>query len=128
MRAHLYQVIADEAGNIQPGTQVRLLAPDADPADAVSLDAQVYVSKTGTATVGTMFVSETGVVDVWLDVPQYVMIGLTPPGGTEYFIDNVLAAAPASGTGGGGATVFVQPDEPPNAALGTLWYDTDEVC
>lgn len=30
--------------------------------------------------------------------------------------------------GGGGATVFVQPDEPPNAPTGTLWFDTDQSC
>jgi len=33
----------------------------------------------------------------------------------------------AGGTSGGGA-IFVQPNEPPNAPTGTLWFDTDEVC
>jgi hypothetical protein len=28
--------------------------------------------------------------------------------------------------GGGGASVFVQADEPPGAPVGTLWFDTDE--
>ena len=31
-------------------------------------------------------------------------------------------------TGGGGATVYVQPNEPLNVDIGTLWFDTDEVC
>lgn len=32
------------------------------------------------------------------------------------------------GGGGGGGLVYIQPDEPMEAAVGSLWLDTDSYC
>lgn len=120
MRAHLYQVITDDQGNIQPGTQVRLLTPDAAPGDAQPYPGKVWATKTGPDALDVTFTADTGVIDVWLDAPDYVMLGLTPVGASEYFIDNV-----AAGSIGGGNDVYVQPEAPTKPNKGTIWCDSD---
>lgn len=121
MRAHLYQVITDEAGNVQPGTAVRLLTPDVAPGDAQPIDVDVWATKTGPDAIPTEFTADDGVIDVWFDEPGFVMLGLTVPGANEYFVDNVAAGSP----GGGGSQVIISPEPPPEPVEGTLWCDSD---
>lgn len=98
-RAHLYRPITDASGDLQEGTIVRVLMPDADPSAAVSVTDPVYSSKIGTATLGSTFTAANGVVDLWMDNPQFVMLGLTPPGDNEFFVDNVAVMGPGGTPG-----------------------------
>jgi hypothetical protein len=93
MRAHLYQVITDTNGAVKANTVVRVLQADSDPAASVLVTDPIYASKTGVTTVGSTFTAADGIIDVWLDSPGFVMLGLTAPGMVEYFIDNVLATS-----------------------------------
>lgn len=94
MRAHLYKPIMDISGDLQSNIAVRILQPDAMPEDALPIEDPVFAAKTGATEVGDAFEITNGVIDVWLDNPQYVMLGLTPLGLMEYFIDNVAVLAP----------------------------------
>jgi hypothetical protein len=109
VRAHLYKPITNITGDVQSGTVVRVLQPDAIPEAAVSIIDPVFVGKTGIDEAGTTFTVTNGVVDVWLDAPQYVMLGLTPPGALEYFIDNVAVLSPdvAAPSGSGSSPLWV---------------------
>jgi hypothetical protein len=96
MRAHLYKAITDTSGNVQLNTVVRVLQPNATPPDVTLLSDTVYADFGDDTVLGTSFTVANGVVDFWLDNPQYVMLGLTPPGQLEYFIDNVVVDSPFS--------------------------------
>lgn len=96
MRAHLYKAITESHGEVQYGTAVRILQPDVAPDSASPISDTVWAAKTGDVEAGTTFTITTGVIDVWLDTPQYVMLGLTPPNQGEYFIDNVAVLAPGT--------------------------------
>ena len=54
---------------------------------------------------------------VFADMPMTVTISVD-----KLYVSVSVAAA----SSGGGAKVYVQPDEPTGAVVGTLWYDTDE--
>lgn len=94
MRAHLYRVITNAAGDAQDGTVVRVLQPDALPVEAVPVTDPVFADKVGVTEAGTIFTATNGIIDVWMDTPQYVMLGLTAPLQVEYFVDNVSVLAP----------------------------------
>jgi hypothetical protein len=96
MRAHLYKSITNISGDVQAGVVVRLLEPDSDPLIANAITDAVFASKTGTEEVGTTFTITDGTIDIWLDISQYVMLGLKPSGFEEYFIDNVAVLAPGA--------------------------------
>ena len=94
MRAHLYKVITDADGTIQPGTVVRVLQPDVEDNGEVLLVDTLFDDKVFMSGRTNPFTTTTGVVDFWLDTSQYVCLGLTPPEAVEYFIDNVEVSAP----------------------------------
>lgn len=119
MRAHLYKAITNNAGDLQSAVVVRLLQPDALPDEAVSLVDPVYDTKTGGTDIGPTFTVTDGVIDVWLDVSQYVMLGLTPTGLVEYFIDNVPVLAPLTITGTAVADQVLTADGPDSAHWAT---------
>ena len=111
MRAHLYLTITDNQGNVQTGVGVRILeqttlAADGTPNADVPLAATLYSGPdpAHSTVVPNQFVCDTGVVDLWLDTPQYVKIGVTPLAGAEWFIDGILAAAPPAAASGGGGS------------------------
>ena len=54
-------------------------------------------------------------VDDWVEIQQRGDLLVSPEAASDWFT-----------LGGGGATVYVQPDEPLMATVGTLWFDTDE--
>lgn len=93
MRAHLYKVITGTSGDVQTNTVVRVLQPDLDPLLAEPILVPVFADKTENGQVGTTFTVVDGIVDVWLDIEQYVMLGLTVAGNDEQFVDNVLASS-----------------------------------
>jgi hypothetical protein len=103
MRAHLYKAITDIHGDVQNGTVVRILQPDAVPASAVLITNTVFTKKIGATEAGSTFTVDDGIIDVWLDTSQYVMLGMTPPGQQELFIDNVAVFAPSVPGGSGGS-------------------------
>jgi len=98
-RAHLYRPITDASGDLQEGTIVRVLQPDSNPITAQPVTGAVYASKTGDAVLGTTFTASDGVIDLWMDDPQYVLLGLTPIAANEYFVDNVPVVGPGGTPG-----------------------------
>ena len=118
MRAHLYRVITNAAGDIQPATVVRLMVADTLPSDNMLVTVPVYTSKTGPTLAGSTFTVANGIIDVWMDAPQFVMLGLTPPGVAEYFVNNAGVFGLVSGN------AFVGDTPPVNPTVGMLWYDT----
>ena len=103
-RAHLYRPITNSSGDVLPNTVVRVLQTDATPSLATAVSATVYGSKTGTDLIGATFTATTGVIDLWMDDPQFVTLGLTPPGKQEYFITNVPVVGPQASQGPKGDT------------------------
>lgn len=106
MRAHLFQTLTDSAGNVLNGAQVRVLeATTLDSAGNPNPDVPIAATLFNTAdplhsiTMPSTFTAENGVVDLWLDNPQYVKLGITPTAGSESFIDGIPALAPSSGGG-----------------------------
>jgi hypothetical protein len=77
------------------------------PEDHIPIVDPVFVGKVGDTEVGWSFTVATGNIDVWLDTPQYVMLGVTPPGSAEYFIDNVAVLAPTVSVSGTGSPLWI---------------------
>lgn len=101
MRAHFYRPATDGAGNLLPNVQITLYEAQT----TTLLPATVYSNDVASPTVlQNPWVSGTGIVDFYLDVPQRVRImlvqGTLPP---TYFEDvDVLAAGSESPHTGNG--------------------------
>lgn len=99
-RAHLYYVAQDVAGNALASASVRLLQPGttnliADP---------IYPDDTTITPQTNPFITASGAVDIYIDTPQRVDIGVTPVGATEQIVANIDIGAVG---GGGGDTNHV---------------------
>ena len=92
MRAHVRQVLQNPDGSILPGAEVRVLQ-----AGSLTLIADtLWTTDEGSGTLTNPYVCEDGVVEFYLDIPQRVRLGYTPPGGSEQFA-TVDAEPDASG-------------------------------
>lgn len=95
-RNHLYYVAQDVAGNALTGASVRLLQPG-----TTNLIADPFYNDDTTITPQTNpFTTASGAVDIYIDTPQRVDIGVTPVGANEQIVKNIDIGA----TGGGGGT------------------------
>lgn len=89
MRAHFIRPITDSEGNLIPNVEVSVF--DSGTTDLI-VDV-LYDADTGDTFLDNPFISETGIVDFYLDVPARVRLGVTSTGATQYYEDvDVLAA------------------------------------
>lgn len=85
-REHLLKPIQDEAGNLQPGSSVRLL----EPGTTTPIAETIYVDGTSDIPRTNPWVTDTGVADFYLDKAKTVRIGVITPGAAaEIFFEDV---------------------------------------
>jgi hypothetical protein len=89
-RAHFYRPIQDTQGNIVLDATVRVLQvgttnPIAD---------VLYIGGTGSSVLANPFLATSGVADFYLDRAQTVRLGITRPGDTERFIEDLDVGDP----------------------------------
>lgn len=94
-RAHLYAVAQDPAGNAIENAVVRILQPGtenllADP---------IYATDTDVTAMPNPFTTPSGAISVYLNTPQRVRIGITPPNAAERFIEDIDVGSAGGGTG-----------------------------
>lgn len=91
-RAHVRQVLQNPDGSVLTGAEVRVLQDG-----SLTLIAQtMYTTDTGATVLTNPFTCTDGVVEFYLDIPERVRLGYTPPGGVEQFA-TVDAEPDASG-------------------------------
>ena len=91
-RAHFSRPVQDTAGNIIAGGSVMLY----DPATGVPYGGAVYSDVQASSPLSLPWVSANGIIDFYLDTPQLISVGYTPPtsGATEILFHNVVVDAP----------------------------------
>lgn len=89
MRAHLYRTATDSAGNRLPNVEVTVYKAGS----TQLVDQILYIGNTGSTTLANPFLTSTGIIDFYLDLPQSVKIGLSQ-GTAQNTIDN-LEVTPA---------------------------------
>jgi len=94
-RSHYYAVAQDVAGNAIENAIIRVLQPGT----VNPIAAPIYATDTDVAALSNPFTTTSGVVSFYVDTPQRVRIGITPPGASERFIEDIDVGA--SGGGGG---------------------------
>jgi len=109
MRAHLLQTLCDYEGNVLYGVTVQMSEAstydvDGNPVSGGPLAAALWdgPDPNHSAETSTTQVLPDGILDVWLDEPQYVRLGVTPVGAAEQSIEGVAVLVPTTGGGGGG--------------------------
>lgn len=100
MRAHFTRPVTDEQGDLLPNVQVTLY----DPGTTTPISQTIYSTNTGNNVLSNPYISSTGVIDIYLDQPTRVRIGIVQGGlPVQYYEDvDVLAAGSDSqhtGTG-----------------------------
>lgn len=95
-RQHLYMVAQDPAGNALENAQIRILQPGTENPIA----APIYANDTDVTAMPNPFTTASGLISIYIDTPQRVRIGITPPSAAERFIDDIDIGS--SGAGGGG--------------------------
>lgn len=95
-RSHYYGVAQDVAGNALENAVIRILQPGTENPIA----APIYATDTDVAATPNPFTTASGVISVYVDTPQRVRLGITPPGAVERFIDDIDIGL--AGGGGGG--------------------------
>lgn len=84
-RSHLYLPIVSAAGDIISPIVVRLLVPGT----TTLITDTVYSGVTGSGAYTPPFLVNSGVVNVYLNAPRRVRLGITPSGQSEFFLDDV---------------------------------------
>jgi hypothetical protein len=93
MRAHLYRTIlkSDASGPLDPGAQVRVLQPDS----SLIIPGTLYADGSSGTTLNNPLTLAGATLDLYLDTPQRVDLGITPAGsGTEYVVHGQDAILP----------------------------------
>lgn len=85
MRAHYIRPVTDDQGNLLPNVQVTVY----NPATTNPITPVIYGSDTGTDVLTNPHVSNTGVIDFYLDLPTRVRIGVVQGGLPEQFYEDV---------------------------------------
>lgn len=96
-RAHIYKVFENADGSVIVGQTVRVLDPDTSDPVTDSL----YTTDAGSSTRSNPFTADDGKVEFYLDISKRVRLGITPVGGSEFFVvtdvypraDGVVTAA-----------------------------------
>jgi hypothetical protein len=91
MRAHLYKTLTDASGAILQNCTVRVLQPGTTTA---LVDTLWSDDTTTTQPLANPFTASNGIVNVYLDTPQRVRLGVTPPGMSEIFFDDLDVLEP----------------------------------
>lgn len=81
MRAHVYRVLGNPDGSVMTGAVVRVLQN----ATLSLLTDTLYTTDQGSEVLANPFTCVDGVVEFYLDIPNRVRLGYTPPGGSEQF-------------------------------------------
>lgn len=80
-RAHIYKVLQNGDGSVLTGASVRVLADGA----STNLTDPLFTTDAGSGVLTNPFTSSNGKIDFYLDNPQRLQIGVTPPGSGEFF-------------------------------------------
>lgn len=104
-RSHFYSVAQDVAGNAIEHAVIRILQPGTENPIA----APIYATDTDVAAMPNPFTTISGEVSVYVDTPQRVRLGITPPGAVERFVNDIdiglaIAAGGDSTHVGGGSS------------------------
>lgn len=94
-RAHLYMTIVDDEGNLQKGAEVRLLQPHT----TNPITVPIYETDSGTTVIGNPWIAESGIIDVYLENPMRVRIGLQTGNSIEQYIEDIDVGGSGSGEG-----------------------------
>jgi hypothetical protein len=107
LRAHLYLPVVNASGDIQSPT-VRLLEPGTTTLinDGGS-PTPIYTSDTGSTVYANPFVPSGGVIDIYLDYPRRVKLGITLPGQGELPIDNIDIVVPSPYPAAGATSFYL---------------------
>jgi hypothetical protein len=90
MRAHLLKALTDVAGNLLAGSIVAVYVNGTgNTGSPVLISAPLYSSQSGSTLLGNPFTSSDGNLSFYLDAPQRVDLGVTPPGAAPYVIMDV---------------------------------------
>lgn len=88
-RAHFQKPVQDALGNLLPGGQVTVSTPVGSP-----LTVPLYTTRSGGGTHGNPYTSTDGIIDFYLNDPQFVQIAYEVPGLDPYTFDSVPVFAP----------------------------------
>lgn len=89
-RAHFSRPVQDNLGNILAGGSVMLY----DPATGSPYGGTAWADINASVMLSPPWVSSNGIIDFFLDQPQFITVGYTPIGGTEILFPNVVVSSP----------------------------------
>jgi hypothetical protein len=105
VRAHFTRPVTDQQGNLLPNVQITIY----DPGTTDLISDTIYSTDVGTNVLSNPFVSNTGILDIYFDVPRRIRIGIVQ--GTlpvQYYEDvDILAAGADSPHIGAGPNSLV---------------------
>lgn len=97
-RAHFYAPIQNTAGDIQTNSTVRVLQPGT----TTLISDPLYPDDETPTVMSNPFIADQGVVSIYMDTPQRVRLGVTLPGQSEVFLEDIDVLAVTGGGNGGG--------------------------
>lgn len=89
MRAHLLKAATDVAGNLLAGSVVAVYQNGTGNTTQVLISNPIYPAQTGSATLSNPYTTPDGNINFYLDAPQRVDLGITPPGASPYVLSDV---------------------------------------
>lgn len=92
MRAHFTRPVTDDQGSLLPNAQVSVF----EPGTITYISEVLYASDTGSDVLTNPYISDTGVVDLYLDEPMRVRIGIVQGGLPMQFFEDVDILAAGS--------------------------------
>lgn len=96
-RAHVYRPITDDAGNLLYGATVAVQGDG-----GVPLGQALYADGTSGSTLPNPYIAASGIVDIWLETPQRLLVTATPVSGASIAVS--IDAQPS------GDEMFYSPD------------------
>jgi hypothetical protein len=84
-RSHFYRPIRGADGQLLAGCVVRVL----NPGSTAPIPFSMYNSATGSDVRPNPFDCPSGLIDLYVEAPCTVRLGVTPPDAAETFIDNI---------------------------------------
>lgn len=97
MLAHLSRPVIDSAGNRQTSVTVRVLQPGTNPTAGMLVAAPIYQDAQGATTLANPISVVNGLIDFFMDEPQFVLLGVMVGANPEEFYDWVVVNAPVEG-------------------------------
>lgn len=84
-RPHLYMLIVDAEGNLQEGTEVALYQP----ATTDPIPVPIYETDAGASVIGNPFIIDDGIIDIYVEDPLRVRIGVRIGSSAEQYIEDI---------------------------------------